>query len=108
VFSLAIPGHEQAATQSDAMGVAAVTIAGSTVLIIVGAILRFAVTWTTNGVDIHVVGDILMAGGVVGLIIALTLTFRGRRTVTTTRARGAGDPNTRVYEQRSYTDDPNL
>jgi hypothetical protein len=94
--------------QSDAMGAAAVTIAGSTILIIVGAILRFAVTWTTNGVNIHVVGDILMIGGIIGLIIALTLTFRGRRTVTTTRARAAGDPATRVYEQRSYTDDPNL
>jgi hypothetical protein len=95
--------------QSDAMGVAAVTIAGSTVLIIVGAILRFAVTWTTNGVDIHVVGDILMAGGVVGLIIALTLTFHGRRTVTTARTRGPGAPgSTRVYEERSYTDDPTL
>jgi hypothetical protein len=90
------------------MGAAAVTIAGSTVLIIIGAILRFAVTWTTNGVDIHVVGDILMAGGVVGLIIALTLTFRGRRTVTTTRAPGAGVPSTQVYEERRYTDDPTL
>ena len=42
---------------------AVVTIAGSIILIVVGAILRFAVTWTANGIDIHVVGDILMAGG---------------------------------------------
>jgi hypothetical protein len=48
-----------------------------------------------------------MVGGVVGLIIALTLTFRGRRTVTTTRARGAGAPSTQVYEERRY-DDPSL
>ena len=51
------------------------TIAGSIILIVVGAILRFAVTWTTNGIDIHVVGDILMAGGAAGLIITLILMY---------------------------------
>jgi hypothetical protein len=76
------------------------TIAASTVLIIIGAILRFAVTWTTKGIDIAVVGDILMAGGVVGLIIALTLIY--------TRRRRVGDPAgpAQVYEERRYTDDP--
>jgi hypothetical protein len=78
-----------------------VTIAGSIILIVVGAILRFAVTWTTQGIDIHVVGDILIAGGVVGLIITLVLMY-------TRRSRGAapGEPPTEVYEERRYTDRP--
>ena len=54
------------------------TIAGSIILIVVGAILRFAVTWTANGIDIHVVGDILMAGGAAGLIITLILMYTRR------------------------------
>jgi hypothetical protein len=76
-----------------------VTIAGSIILIVVGAILRFAVTWTASGIDIHVVGDILMAGGAAGLIITLILMY-------TRRSRGAapGEPPAEVYEERRYTD----
>ena len=75
------------------------TIAGSIILIVVGAILRFAVTWTTQGLDIHVVGDILIAGGVIGLIITLVLMY-------TRRSRGLAphEPPAEVYEERRYTD----
>ena len=52
------------------------TIAGSIILIVVGAILRFAVTWTASGIDIHVVGDILMAGGVPDITLILMYTRR--------------------------------
>jgi hypothetical protein len=80
-----------------------VTIAGSIILIVVGAILRFAVTWTTNGIDIHVVGDILIAGGAVGLIITLVLMYTRRRPGPV-----PGEPGgpTEVYEERRYTDRP--
>jgi beta-lactamase regulating signal transducer with metallopeptidase domain len=40
-------------------------------LIAVGAILRFAVSVTTHGFNIHTVGVILMIVGIVGLLISL-------------------------------------
>lgn len=40
-------------------------------LIAVGAILRFAVTVTTRGFNIHTIGVILIVVGIVGLLISL-------------------------------------
>jgi hypothetical protein len=40
-------------------------------LIAVGAILRYAVTWEPNGVNIETVGLILMIVGIVGLVISV-------------------------------------
>jgi uncharacterized membrane protein len=40
-------------------------------LIAVGAILRFAITASTSGVNIHTIGVILMIVGGVGLVISL-------------------------------------
>jgi membrane protein YdbS with pleckstrin-like domain len=48
-----------------------VTFGGSILLIVVGAILRFAVHVHTKGFNLHTVGLILMIAGVVGLIIAI-------------------------------------
>jgi uncharacterized membrane protein YidH (DUF202 family) len=51
------------------------SVGASIVLIAVGAILRFAVslrsTFAGASVNWHIVGDILMAVGIVGLIISL-------------------------------------
>lgn len=52
-------------------------IGASVFLLAIGAILAFAVNYSVNGVDIHVIGFILMAAGVVGLFMT-TLLF-GRR-----------------------------
>jgi len=68
-----------------------VGIAVSLLLIAAGAILTFAVTATTNGVDLNTVGWILMAIGVLGLLLTLLFwnswwgagAVRGRRTVVT-------------------------
>jgi hypothetical protein len=49
------------------------TIGTSLFLIAVGAILRYAVTATVAGVDIHTAGLILMVIGVAGLVIGLFL-----------------------------------
>jgi hypothetical protein len=46
-------------------------IGTSIFLIAIGAILRFAVTATVSGVDIHTVGTVLLVVGVVGLLISL-------------------------------------
>lgn len=43
----------------------------SLVLIAVGAILRFAITVTTSGFNIHTIGVILMIVGGVGLLLSL-------------------------------------
>jgi uncharacterized protein DUF6458 len=46
-------------------------------LIAVGAILRFAVTATVSGIDLQVVGLILMIVGILGLVIFLAVMFLG-------------------------------
>jgi hypothetical protein len=47
------------------------TIGTSLFLIAVGAILKFAVTWTVAGIDLHVAGVVLMIVGVIGLLLGL-------------------------------------
>jgi hypothetical protein len=54
------------------------TIGGSIGLIIVGAILAFAVTYDLAGLDINIIGFILMVGGLIGLIVGLVLAQRSR------------------------------
>ncbi len=44
-------------------------------LIAVGAILRFAVTFTVGGIDIQTVGLILLLLGILGLILSLLYMF---------------------------------
>jgi uncharacterized membrane protein YedE/YeeE len=73
------------------------TIGGSILLIVVGAILRYAINWSPNYVDLRLVGLILMIAGVVGLIIALTFLFMRRR--------GSRPPD-EVYEERRYSEPP--
>jgi len=46
-------------------------IGGSIFLLALGAILAFAVDATIQGLDINVVGYVLMAAGLVGLIITI-------------------------------------
>jgi hypothetical protein len=46
-------------------------LAGSLLLIAVGAILRFAVTVNTHGIDLQTVGVILMVVGAVGFLVSL-------------------------------------
>lgn len=56
------------------------TIGGSIVLIVIGAILAFAVEYDLPGLSIDVIGIILMVAGVVGLIVGLVLSQRSRTT----------------------------
>jgi uncharacterized membrane protein YedE/YeeE len=72
------------------------TIGGSIALIVVGAILRFAVTWKGKYLDLQAIGVILMVAGVVGLGVAVGLLISRRR------ARAG----TQVYEERRYTEPP--
>lgn len=47
------------------------TFGASILLIVVGAVLRFAVHVHTKGFNLHTVGLILMIAGAVGLLIAI-------------------------------------
>lgn len=68
------------------------TIGGSAALIIIGAILRFAITWTPQYVNIQAMGVILMIGGLIGLGISVTLLLMRRRS----------QLDAEVTEQRHY------
>jgi hypothetical protein len=70
-------------------------IGASIFLIAVGAILAFAVNYTLVGVDIQVVGWILMVVGVIGLIMTAFIWGPRRRT---------GAPADVVEERRVYDD----
>jgi NADH:ubiquinone oxidoreductase subunit K len=76
-----------------------VTIGGSAALIIIGAILRFAVTWSPKNVDLQVIGVILMIGGAAGLCVAIGLMLMRRRD---RQNRAAAD----VAEPRRYVEPP--
>jgi membrane-bound ClpP family serine protease len=54
------------------------TIGASLFLIAVGAILKFAVTWTLVGIDLHVAGVVLMVVGALGLLLGLFLLLSNR------------------------------
>ncbi len=75
-------------------------IGTSIFLLALGAILTFALDATLAGVDLDVVGWILMAAGVLGLIMT-TLVWGRRRSVVTT----ADEPveYRRVEERRDVT-----
>lgn len=55
------------------------TIGVSVFLLAVGAILKFAVADTIDGVDLGVIGIILMACGVIGLLFGLIQMANQRR-----------------------------
>jgi hypothetical protein len=55
-------------------------IGASLALIAIGAILKFAVTTQVSGVSLGVIGVILMAVGIAGLLITLVLMSTRRRT----------------------------
>src|SRR3954452_13269280 len=66
------------ATEGGPMG-----IGGSIFLLAVGAILAFAVDAQVSGIDINVVGWVLMIAGLVGLAITIWYMNSRRRTVVT-------------------------
>jgi sulfite exporter TauE/SafE len=52
-------------------------IGTSIALIAVGAILRYAVNVTVEGIEIQTVGLILMVVGIIGLVVSLAVMFFG-------------------------------
>jgi hypothetical protein len=76
-----------------------VGIGVSVFLIAVGAILTFALNVSLAGVDLDVVGWILMVAGVIGLVTTMVIWGNRRRTVVTREPTGY-----RRVEER--TDEP--
>lgn len=72
-------------------------IGASIFLIVVGAILTFALDLEVGGVNLDVVGWILMIGGVAGLIFT-TLIWGPRNRSTVTRETGPSGEYRRVEE----------
>ena len=58
------------------------TIGASIFLFVIGAILKYAVADSIDGVDLGTIGIILMVAGAVGLLIGLFLEANRRRTGT--------------------------
>lgn len=69
------------------------TIGGSIALVVIGAILAFAVQFDPQGVSVNAIGYILMIGGLVGLVFSLV--WSSRRTHAVRRA-----PDGHVVEER--------
>jgi hypothetical protein len=67
------------------------SIGASIFLIAVGAILTFALEAEVGGIDLDVVGWILMAVGALGVILTLTIWDPRRREVVTRRDVGPPD-----------------
>jgi nitrate/nitrite transporter NarK len=61
-------------------------------LLALGGILAFAVSDRISGVDLTVVGYILMAAGALGIVLAIFLSNRGRTTETVVREERLTDP----------------
>ena len=76
-------------------------IGASIFLIAAGAILAFAVNASISGVNIDIVGWILMGAGVLGLIITLAMYGPRRRSVRTVQQTTAQD-GTHTYDERTY------
>jgi hypothetical protein len=71
------------------------------VLVVVGAILKFAVTVTTTGFNINAVGVILLVVGIISVLIGGTIFAMGANRHSTTRESVHNSPSgsERIVEQ---------
>jgi len=81
------------------------SIGGGIALIVIGAVLAFALDFQVAGIDIQLIGYILIGAGVLVTILGIVFASRRRSTVSTTRS--AVDPATgERVERRSTDSDP--
>lgn len=74
------------------------------VLVIVGAILRYAVTVHTSGLNIHTAGVIAMVAGIVAIVIGLALLLwpSRRRSVVSDRYQVTPDGQEHIQERDEF------
>jgi hypothetical protein len=84
------------------------TIAGGIILIMLGAILTWAVEFDVAGLDINIIGVILMLGGLAGLLFGIYRISVARRAVasTTTIVEDPVTHQRRVYGEHRQNDPP--
>ncbi len=76
--------------QERGRGTKAITLGRSVFLVVMGAILRYALTWRTTGVDLQILGLILIIMGIVTSMICLLHAFLPAPARATARTRGPG------------------
>lgn len=81
------------------------SIGAGIALVVIGAILAFAVDLPNNYVDLTTIGYIMMGAGAIVFIIGLVLMVRRRQTDTVTRTEGVGDARVTRSTTRSSGDD---
>jgi hypothetical protein len=74
-------------------------------LIVIGAIMRFAVTVTTSGFSINTAGVIAIVAGIVSLVVGVLMLALGSHNRSTTRDRVVETPTGQehVQEQDSWS-----
>jgi hypothetical protein len=72
------------------------------VLLALGAILTFAIEFDVSGIDLRVVGWILMIVGALGIVLELAIWAPRRRRVTTTDAYDAPPAARRTTTDETY------
>lgn len=81
------------------------SIGAGIALIVIGAILAFAVDLPNDYVDLTTIGYIMMGAGAIVFIIGLVLMVRRRQTDTVTRTEGVGGGQVTRSTTRSSNDD---
>lgn len=76
------------------------TIGSSIALIVLGAILAFGMTFELAGVDLDVVGFIMMAAGAIGLVLGLFHANRSRSRTTVVENQHEPGVDRQVREER--------
>jgi hypothetical protein len=77
-------------------------------LIALGAILTFATDVSVSGLDLDVVGVVLMLAGALGLVMTLVVWGPRRRVARVERVDRGVAPRREVVEERRVYDDPPL
>ena len=73
------------------------TLGTSTVLVAVGAIMRYAVSARSNGFDVPMIGGILMIVGIVGALISIAVFASSNRQHPAVE----GGPSTVIMEEHN-------
>ena len=81
------------------------TIGGGIALLVIGAILAFAINLENAWIDLDLIGYILMGAGVVVFIVGLVLLARRRQSVSTTRVMADPVSGERVSQHVTEMDD---
>lgn len=81
-------------------------IGSSIALIVLGAILAFAISDVIDGIDLTMAGYILMGGGAIGLV--LSLIFANKSNTSTSRVAEAGPQGTTERVTESKSDGPGV